>query len=115
MGKAFCFSVRCLRVPPRGGRRWSLTTLVNKLEKHPSSPPARQKRRGVRPSDSMNSLRHRVSSKLEEGDFRGAVSLACSEDSVVKPSNDTYAALQQNHPSPRAESVYSCTVVSVSL
>ena len=101
------FSVCCLRVPPRGGHRRSLATLVNKQlreKAHPSSPPACQKRRGTRPSDPLYSLRRQVSTKLEEGDFRGAVRLACSEDSIAKPSNDTYVALRQKHPSPRAES-----------
>ena len=108
--RIFYFCVWCLRVPPRGGRRWSLVTLVNKQlhvreETHPSSLPTRQKGRGVRPSDSTNSLRRRVSTKLEEGDLGGAVCLACFEDSIAKPSNDTYTALQRKHPSPRAESV----------
>ena len=38
--------------------------------------------------------------KLEEGDFRGAVRLACSDDTVADMSEATYTALQQKHPQP---------------
>lgn len=36
--------------------------------------------------------------KLEEGDFRGAVRLICSEDSVVDVSDATISALRSKHP-----------------
>ena len=35
---------------------------------------------------------------MEEGDFRGAVRLACSEDSVAEASTATIAALKSKHP-----------------
>ena len=41
-----------------------------------------------------------VLSKLEEGDFKGAVNLACSEDTIADMSDDTWSALEQKHPSP---------------
>ena len=45
------------------------------------------------------SLVTRVSTKLEEGDFRGAVRLVCSEDSVAEHNDATIAALLAKHPS----------------
>ena len=41
-------------------------------------------------------LATRVSSKLEEGDFRGAVRVASSEDRIVDMSESTLTALQGN-------------------
>ena len=45
-----------------------------------------------------------VSAKLEEGDFRGAVRLACSEDSVAEANEATIAALRLKHPAPHPDS-----------
>ena len=42
--------------------------------------------------------------KLEEGDFRGAVRLACSEDSIAASSETTFAALLLKHPPPHPDS-----------
>jgi len=44
------------------------------------------------------SLLPSVSEKLEEGDFKGAVRLACSEDSIADKSDVTFAALKENRP-----------------
>ena len=41
-----------------------------------------------------------MSSKLEEGDFKGAVRLACSEDTLAEPNEATFSALREKHPSP---------------
>lgn len=49
-------------------------------------------------SDPFCSLATRVSTKLEEGYFRGAVSLACLGDSVAEHSDVTIAALMAKHP-----------------
>ena len=46
----------------------------------------------------------RVSAKLEEGDFRGAVRLACSEDSIAEANESTIAALRSKHPAPHPDS-----------
>ena len=50
------------------------------------------------------SLATTVSAKLEEGDFRGAVRLACSEDSVTEANESTIAALRSKHPAPHPDS-----------
>ena len=49
-------------------------------------------------------LRPSVTEKLEEGDFKGAVHLACSEDSIAYRSNVTFAALKEKHPPPHSDS-----------
>ena len=41
---------------------------------------------------------------MEEGDFKGAVRLACSEDTFAEPSDATYAALREKHPAPPLDS-----------
>ena len=41
--------------------------------------------------------------KQEEGDFRGAVSLTCSEYSIMNNSEATIAALKSKHPGPHPE------------
>ena len=42
--------------------------------------------------------------KLKEADFKGAVRLACSEDSFADFSDTTYAALASKHPAPPPDS-----------
>ena len=45
-----------------------------------------------------------MSEKLEEGDFRGAIRLTCSEDTLANNSEDTIAVLRSNHPPPHPDS-----------
>lgn len=101
------FGGRCLRVPSnREGRRKSVTTALNIQIEEETDPPDSQSlghgrsRSRTRPQDPTKGLAARVSAKLEEGDFRGAVRLACSEDSVADMSPATFAALQERHPPP---------------
>ena len=101
------FSTRCLRVPARCGHRWSLATQVNKQLREEEDPPTntRTSRRGKgKAKDPMEYLGRRVSEKLEEGDFKGAVHVACSEDSMADRSDATFAALKEKHPSPHLNS-----------
>ena len=44
-----------------------------------------------------------MATKLEEGDYRGAVRLTCSEDSIEILDEETVAALQLKHPPPHPE------------
>ena len=46
-----------------------------------------------------------MSEKLEEGDFKGAVCLACSDDSLAPMNEATYQALLERHPSPHPNTV----------
>ena len=54
----------------------------------------------------MNKLAGRVSSKLEEGDYRGAVRLVCSEDVIAEHSSHIpYMPLYRlKHPPPHPDS-----------
>ena len=49
-------------------------------------------------SDSMRSLARRVTTKLEEGDFRGAVCTAFSEDSIADITAEVISELEEKHP-----------------
>ena len=53
----------------------------------------------------METLAARVSSKLEEGDYRGAVRLASSQEKFAEHSDATTAALRLKHPLRRADFV----------
>ena len=77
--RLFKFPSRCLRAPKRGGHRRSLTSEVNKQlrdEVDPTPLPSSPSRSKLR-HDPLNSLAARVSAKLEEGNYKGAVRLAC--------------------------------------
>ena len=111
--RLFHFSSRCLRVPKRGGRRWNLARAINEqiraevdppLSPSPDHPQSRQSRRKVR--DPLMSLAALVSYKLEEGDFKGAVRLACSEDSVASENGSTLDALRLKHPPPHPDTIF---------
>ena len=52
----------------------------------------------------MSQLAHRVTTKIEEGDFRGAIRLASSDDMLADFSQDTFNALQAKHPPPHPDS-----------
>ena len=105
------FSARCLSAPPRGGKWRSLASFVNgKLREEADAPaipsaattaaPRPRRGKSAHLQDPFIHLAARVSSKLEEGDFSGAVRLACSDDALAEPNEATYSALQQKHPSP---------------
>ena len=53
----------------------------------------------------MSKLPPNVLCKLSEGEFHGAVHLVCSEETVADYSDETFAALQQKHPTPHWDSV----------
>ena len=55
--------------------------------------------------DMLESLGRRVASKLEDGDFTGAVRLACSDDSLAPFNSVTFAALQDKHTEPHCDTV----------
>ena len=103
----FHFSARCLRVPTNCGRNWSLATIVNKQLREEEDPPtikspAQKCQCQGKPRDPLASLGRRVSETLE-GDFKGAVHLARSKDSIADKSAATFTALKV-HPSPHPNS-----------
>ena len=101
------FSTRCLGRPDRGGRRRSLATAVNRQLREEADPPpglGPTPRRGLfSPDDSLKYLAARVSAKLEEGDFKGAVRLASSDDTLAPMNDATFQALQEKHSPPHPD------------
>jgi hypothetical protein len=107
------FTKKCLFSPQRGGKRWNLASLVNKqvsqehlnLEassnNHTNSYMSRPSSKSRNP---LENLAARVSSKLEEGNYKGAVRLASSEDVMAEHTNDILEALRRKHPPPHADS-----------
>ena len=107
------FTKKCLFSPQRGGKRWNLASLVNKqvsqehlnLEassnNHTNSYMSRPSSKSRNP---LENLAARVSSKLEEGNYKGAVRLASSEDVMAEHTNDILEALRQKYPPPHADS-----------
>ena len=53
--------------------------------------------------DRHRSLAARISSKLEEGNFRGAVRLASSEESFCSPDEESLRLLREKHPLPHPD------------
>ena len=88
-----------MRVPDRGGHRRNLTSHTKQLIKEEANPTivqsAPNRRTGKFIRDPVDTLAGRVSAKLEEGDFKGAVRLASSEDGIAVPSSETLATLRE--------------------
>jgi hypothetical protein len=96
---------KCLFAPPRGGKRWKLSSLVNNQISEESSNsgnfPSNLDCRGkVGARTQIDLLAARVSSKLEESDYKGAVRLVCSEDVFATHDSHTLEALRAKHPPP---------------
>ena len=98
-----------LRQPSRGGHNWSLATAVNaQLREEADLPPQSagprpgSRRRQVSPEESLAAC---VSAKLEEGDFKGAVRLASSDDTLAPINEATFEALLERHPLPPPDSI----------
>jgi hypothetical protein len=97
----------CFSAPgDRGGkkRQSSLTSKVNSvLKEYPnvkSEPATVVAFRGQRKQRSaVNVLSARVSAKIEDGDIRGAIRLAASDDTTAPHNEATLAALRLQHPS----------------
>ena len=112
--RLLAFPKKCLCTPRRGGKRWSLATQINEqvsLES-PNIDVSDATRQHNHPLSSRNhnqidQLAARVSSKLEEGDYKGAVRLACSEvqDVIAEHNNHTLEALRSKHPTPPADCI----------
>ena len=83
-------------MPLSQGRQGSLVSAFNKQLAEEADPPDIGLSRPSHPRP----LATRASAKLEEGDFRRAVRLACSEDHVAETSPSIFAALQAKHPPP---------------
>ena len=114
--RLFQFAARCLRVPHRLRQRGrqgflnqqSLASIVKEQIVVEGSPPfsgrSRRRREGKGEVDHLNNLARRVTMKIEEGDLRGAVRLASSEDVLAEHNKETYRALQSRHPLAHSDS-----------
>ena len=110
------FAQSCLQVPAtRGtkrGRNSSLASVLNfqfrgaaLSSPTPMRPTSHHKHRSYKDRDPLEALATKVSTKIEEGNQRGAIQLTCSEDVISNNSDETFAALQAKHPQPYAGSV----------
>ena len=105
------FAQCSLQIPVRQKEKLSLASIVNKQIRNGCLPPhvvtlvPGRKRRVNKVKDPLEILAGKVSAKLEEGDLRGAVRLACSEETIAEYSDETFSALQAKHPHPSADSV----------
>ena len=103
------FPSRCLHVPPRSSDGRSLATKVKaqiqeEVDPTPTKAKSRKKKKLVdqqqKEDDVLKTLGKKVASKLEDGDFKGGIRLACSDDRLAPFNPATLAALQEKHPVP---------------
>ena len=104
------FPKSCFSRPRRAGKRWKLSQLVNNQVTEESSScelstltPIQRPKPGKH-KNSIDAITARVSSKLEEADFRGAVRLVSSEDTLADHSDSTLSALRKKHLPPHKDS-----------
>ena len=108
--RLFLFAPRCLRQPRRGKHTESLSTIVKRqLQEEFSTtvtpqPGTRRTKQARKCPDPIFQLAHKVTTKIEEGDFRGAIRLASSNDPLADFSDDSFDALQSKHPPPHPDS-----------
>ena len=93
--RLFLFPRRCLQAPKRGGSRRNLAfqvnqALNNEFDTFSLTIPTIPRNR--------NNLAARVSAKLKQGDFRGAVRIASSRDSFCTPDERSLNLLREKHP-----------------
>ena len=104
--RLFKFGRRCLAQPRCGGQRQSLTSVVKRQLEDEADPSFQRDSclPRLHSCDPMQYLAKRVSVKLEEGDYRGAVRIACSEDTIADITDETISSLREKHPGPHPES-----------
>ena len=96
------FTFSCFGVPGQRGGQRHRSSLASKviaaITSFPvaSTPVQSQKPTKFRPSS--NNLASRVSSKLQDGDIRGAIRLAASDDTMAPFDDVTATALRSKHP-----------------
>ena len=105
-----CIASICLKAPARAGRerkRCSLATHVNRqidtfLSTEPlQAPPPRSSVREQKPTSDEEQEKHvarRVCAKLDEGDITGAVRLASSNNTLIRPTQASCDSLRDKHP-----------------
>ena len=95
--------------PCQGGSHYNSTKAFKKQIEDDADPtpaaPGRQPGRKAQKHISAQSLATKVAAKLEEGDFTGAIRLACSEDTIAERSETTLNALRGKHPPPHPDTL----------
>ena len=97
------FSFSCFGIPGQRGGKRHLSSLASKVNaaiaNFPavSTPPVQQQK-VVKTRPPSDNIAARVSAKLEDGDIRGAIRLASSDDSIAPFDDITAAALRLKHP-----------------
>ena len=99
------FPAQCLRVPQRGRRRNLASQVILQVSEESDQPAQPPCKRPLKSNCSDDNLAARVAAKLEEGDVKGAVRLASSEDSIAKRCDATLASLREKHPPPHPQSI----------
>ena len=107
--RLFRFGSLCLTLPRRGGRQRSLAATQLLDEADPVLQAIRRGSGSQPVRDPLRYLAKRVSTKLEEGDYRGAVRISCSEDTIAEIDSETLSLLKEKHPPAHPDSVPFCT------
>ena len=108
--KFYLFAPRCLRLPKNSKTTDSLASHVKRqlqddLATSPTSTSTiKQNKKAKKSFNPGLYLARQVSMKIEEGDFRGAIRLAGSDNTLVVFSDETYDALCSKHPPPHPNS-----------
>ena len=108
--KLYLFAPRCLRLPKNSKTTDSLASHVKRqlqddLATSPTSTSTiKQNKKAKKSFNPGLYLARQVSMKIEEGDFRGAIRLAGSDNTLVVFSDETYDALCSKHPPPHPNS-----------
>ena len=112
--RLFKFSCRCLAVPRRGGRRRNLASTVNTQLQEEAEPPSNISPHSCfkrHPSNGKADCDMRLGEasffEAQDGDYKDAVRIVRSEDTVVELSDDILSTHVMKHLSLHPESVFS--------
>ena len=104
--RLFLFPRRCLTAPKRGGHRRNLGSAVNQAIQTETDIPEQSISKRRQSHNSTKDLAARVSAKLEDGDFKGAVRLASSAESLCQLDERSLNLLREKHPSAHPDSCF---------
>ena len=103
----FAYSVLRVKTEKGNHRKGSLATQVrlNLSQTGNAETPRREaastkRTHGHRPVDEMTAMSRRVTSKLTDGDTRGALRALTSDDSFASPTDDVIQKMREKHPEP---------------
>ncbi|OXA48561.1 Retrovirus-related Pol polyprotein from type-1 retrotransposable element R1 [Folsomia candida] len=101
-GRLFLFPYASLAVPQKTDKVKNLTTWfksqVARWLLDQAAPPPRIARPPAKAPREMENVTKKVEAKLADGDIRGAIRLACSDDTIAPRSQETVDALFSKHP-----------------